>query len=173
MSTMDSNITDLGHVYFHIGNGGTTFKVVDDGCGPKVVVSGSHFGIATHRAEICIDQARLALLGELFSQAAKYKRFTKGDPHLGKAERAEIFVSEDFLAKMSKPKTPRTYAKKPSGRARICTYVERHPNRTSTQIAKALKLRLDNVSSWLAKQVKAGLMYRQAAGPRGGYCYYY
>jgi Mn-dependent DtxR family transcriptional regulator len=51
-------------------------------------------------------------------------------------------------------------------------YLREHPNRTATEIARALKVKLSSLSSILRQAVAKKLLSRHpGGGPRGGYTY--
>jgi hypothetical protein len=62
---------EIGSVYLHISNSGVTFKVVDKGFGPTIVVYSSSFGNAINELEIITHGEALAALGELFTECSK------------------------------------------------------------------------------------------------------
>jgi DNA-binding IclR family transcriptional regulator len=56
---------------------------------------------------------------------------------------------------------------------RILGYVQNHPGTAVTEVAKALGLKKDSVSSTLLKLVREGVLSRiHGEGPRGGWVYY-
>lgn len=55
----------------------------------------------------------------------------------------------------------------------VLKFVERNPGKSASIIAQSVGLHLPSVSSFLAKEVKAGrLVRRLGKGPRGGFGYY-
>ena len=70
------NPDQVGSVYFHISNSGVTFRVVDEGLGPTIVVSGSSFGNMESSLKLHTDTDSLKKLGEMFLAAAKYDNFS-------------------------------------------------------------------------------------------------
>jgi hypothetical protein len=60
-------------IYFHINNGGVTFDVEDNGNGPEIVVSATHFGHETARTKVAVTQRGLVELAAFFSRQAVRK----------------------------------------------------------------------------------------------------
>lgn len=75
----------IGSVYFHISNSGITFRVIDEGWGPTVVVSGSAFGNMRSEIKLHIDNRGLIALSKLFAHAAK-QEYTDEYCHKGSAK---------------------------------------------------------------------------------------
>jgi hypothetical protein len=67
-------------VYFHINNGGITFKVDNREDGALLVVSASHFGIKTNQMEIPIDPGALRALSTFFKRASQKPLIAHDDP---------------------------------------------------------------------------------------------
>lgn len=66
------------NIYFHISNGGVTFSVEDEGMGPKITMSSSHFGHETGKTSVMITEVGLTELAEFFTRQAT-RTFT--DPY--------------------------------------------------------------------------------------------
>jgi hypothetical protein len=64
-------------LYLHIGDGGVSFEVVDQGHGPTVVISSSHFGNDNLKFSFHTDQASLVQLSTMFLKAAFGKKYSK------------------------------------------------------------------------------------------------
>lgn len=75
----------IGSVYFHISNSGITFRVIDEGWGPTVVVGGSAFGNMQSEIKLHIDNRGLIALSKLFAHAAK-QEYTDEYCHKGSAK---------------------------------------------------------------------------------------
>ncbi|MNC08167.1 hypothetical protein D3C81_610100 [compost metagenome] len=65
---MDKAVTN--YLYFHIGNGGVTFKVTNE-VGPTIDVSASHFGNVTNSMKLHVNKEGLKALGEMFIKASE------------------------------------------------------------------------------------------------------
>lgn len=68
---------EVSSVYFHIDNGGVSFSVVDEGSGPVIEITASHFGHKTMNSRLGIKAEELAVLGEMFKHAAQYDGYSK------------------------------------------------------------------------------------------------
>jgi hypothetical protein len=65
--------TVVGEVYAHIGNGGVTFAVHDEGrFGPKIQIRSRHFGNNEITQDLLTTPQVLEELGKLFTQAAAH-----------------------------------------------------------------------------------------------------
>jgi len=62
---------EIGSVYLHISNSGVTFKIVDKGFGPTIVVYSSSFCNAINELQVITHKEALAALGELFTECSK------------------------------------------------------------------------------------------------------
>lgn len=88
---------EIASVYFHINNGGVTFKVLDEGWGPTIEVSSSHFGNNVSSQKVHITKQGLHALARLFEHAAD-KSYSEpyccaADSPTGKP----FFVFEDII----------------------------------------------------------------------------
>jgi hypothetical protein len=64
-------------LYLHVGDGGVSFEVVDQGHGPTVVISSSHFGNDNLKFSFHTDQASLVQLSTMLLKAALGKKYSK------------------------------------------------------------------------------------------------
>lgn len=79
-------------VYCHIGNGGVTFSIEDNGHGPEVVISSSHFGNNTSSQSVAVDHDTLKQIRDMFIKACEleysntypYAAIAAGCPRLAK-----------------------------------------------------------------------------------------
>jgi hypothetical protein len=69
-----------GRVHASIGDGGVTFEVVDEGRGPVIVISSSHFGNNQHTHKIAVTLDVLRELGQMFRSTAS-QEFSKQYVH--------------------------------------------------------------------------------------------
>lgn len=75
-----------GSVYLHVGNSGTTFKVIDEGYGPTVVVSTGAFGNINHEFKLYTTREGLAQLSELFGKAALEEGYSEPYCHAARVK---------------------------------------------------------------------------------------
>lgn len=78
---------EIASAYFHIENGGTTFKVVDEGYGPTVVLASSHFGTNSVEHRLHVRPEDLKVLARMFDVAANDKRYSETYCVTAKADR--------------------------------------------------------------------------------------
>jgi hypothetical protein len=62
---------EVASVYLHIGNGGVTFSVVDEGYGPVVKIRSISLGTNVISQEIHVSNDELAALSKMFDYASK------------------------------------------------------------------------------------------------------
>lgn len=60
-------------MYCHVGNSGATFKMVDEGYGPTLIVKTSAFGNLQSTQKIFLDKNAVIALGGLFTEASNFK----------------------------------------------------------------------------------------------------
>jgi hypothetical protein len=86
----------IGEVYLHVGNGGVTFEVIDEGNGPTIVVSSSFFGNVKQELKIFTNKEGLEELTRLFRKASDFEGFSGEYCHL--AEYSDPFDSRMIVA---------------------------------------------------------------------------
>lgn len=60
---------EVASAYFHIGNSGVTFSVVDEGFGPCIRISSSAFGNNQIKQDVLVTKNELLALAEMFAYA--------------------------------------------------------------------------------------------------------
>lgn len=68
---------EVASVYFHIGNGGVSFSVTDEGMGPVVHVKASHFGHETAHTQVAVNPEDLAVLASVFDYASVHEGYSE------------------------------------------------------------------------------------------------
>jgi ferredoxin len=88
---------EIASVYFHIGNGGVSFSVLDKGHGPVVKIDSSHFGNNVTSQELYVRPEDLTVLARLFRTAADHEGYSKSYCMAAAAESAKPFeLIEDY-----------------------------------------------------------------------------
>lgn len=82
-----TNPDQIGKVYFHISNSGVTFKVIDEGWGPTIEVTGSSFGNMQSSLKLHTDAESLKVLGKMFIDASEHQNFSEEYCNNAKARR--------------------------------------------------------------------------------------
>jgi hypothetical protein len=68
---------ELGKVYWHVGNSGVTFEIVDEGLGPTLIVSTSSFGNLVNEQKFYTDIKSLDALRMLLEKAVEHEGWSK------------------------------------------------------------------------------------------------
>ena len=71
----------IGGQYWHLGNGGVTFKVVDKGYGPCLQIQLDSFGGMKQNIELLTDKKSLEKLSVLLLTASRVTNYTKDYCH--------------------------------------------------------------------------------------------
>lgn len=66
----------IGEVYLHVGNSGATFKVVDAGNGPELIIETSALGNLNQVTKIKTTRASMQALKELFAKADEHPSYS-------------------------------------------------------------------------------------------------
>lgn len=67
----------ISEKYLHINNGGVNFLITDEGLGPTLNISATHFGHLTNAMKIHVTRDVLQGLAEIFAKAAEYDGYSK------------------------------------------------------------------------------------------------
>jgi len=94
----------IGSVYWHVGNSGVTFKVIDEGYGPTLEIESSAFGNLVQKSKFYTDIKSLDALIRLLEQA---KTKTYSEPYCCPAsipneDYEDIIEHEVFANKLNK-----------------------------------------------------------------------
>jgi hypothetical protein len=68
---------EIANVHLNIGDGGVTFKIVDEGYGPTVEICSSHFGNNSTVQQIRVTHQDLNVLARLFKFAFEKTRYSE------------------------------------------------------------------------------------------------
>jgi len=89
---------EVATAYFHIGNGGVSFSVLDKGHGPVIKVDSSHFGNNVTSQEVFVRQEDLIVLARLFDEAANYEGYSSPYCYAAQAESSYPYSLIDGFA---------------------------------------------------------------------------
>jgi hypothetical protein len=79
----------VSKAYLHIGNGGVEFSVTDEGHGPCVRISSSHFGNNMQEQKLFVQQSDLATLAKIFQEAADHQNYSEPYCHAATTEKGD------------------------------------------------------------------------------------
>lgn len=100
---METKRTNIADIYFHIGNGGISFGVIQseynagESKTPLLQVSAHHFGQQTNQMEFSIRPEALRILGEMFIHASDLVAFENESQIVVRNPRAVRIKGEERL----------------------------------------------------------------------------
>jgi hypothetical protein len=68
---------EIGKTYWHVGNSGVTFKVIDEGFGPTFVIESGAFGNLDNTQKYFTDKPSLVALRDVLNEAIAYDDYSK------------------------------------------------------------------------------------------------